>query len=50
MSTQSKSTSKYEAKEGLISKTYKLSCEVSEAFAKACNKAGVSQAKQLLRW
>lgn len=32
MSTQSKSTSKYEAKEGLISKTYKLSCEVSEAL------------------
>ena len=49
MSTQSKATRKYEAKVGLISKSYKLKREVVEAFAEACNKAGVSQAGQLTK-
>ena len=49
MSTQSKATRKYEAKIGLISKSYKLKREVVEAFAEACNKAGVSQASQLTK-
>lgn len=49
MSTQSKATRKYEAKVGLISKSYKLKREVVEAFAEACNKAGVSQASQLTK-
>lgn len=49
MSIQSEATRKYEAKVGLISKTYKLKREVVEAFAKACNKAGVSQAGQLTK-
>ena len=49
MSTQSKATRKYEAKIGLISKSYKLKQEVVETFAKACNKAGVSQASQLTK-
>jgi hypothetical protein len=49
MSTQSKATRKYEAKIGLISKSYKLKREVVEAFAKACNEAGVSQAGQLTK-
>lgn len=49
MSVQSKATRKYEAKVGLISKSYKLKREVVEAFAEACNKAGVSQASQLTK-
>lgn len=49
MSIQSKATRKYEAKVGLISKSYKLKREVVEAFAEACNKAGVSQASQLTK-
>ena len=35
------------AKAGLISKSYKLKRELVEAFADACEKAGVSQAGQL---
>ena len=49
MSIQSKATRKYEAKVGLISKSYKLKREVVETFAEACNKAGVSQAGQLTK-
>ena len=49
MSTQSKATRKYEAKVGLISKSYKLKREVVEAFSEACNRAGVSQASQLTK-
>lgn len=49
MSTQSKATRKYEAKVGLISKSYKLKREVIELFAEACKKAGVSQASQLTK-
>lgn len=49
MSTQSKATRKYEAKVGLISKSYKLKREVIELFAEACNKAGVSQSSQLTK-
>lgn len=40
---------KWNAKAGLISKSYKLKREVVEAFADACEKAGVSQAGQLSR-
>lgn len=40
---------KWNAKVGLISKSYKLKREVVEAFAKACNEAGVSQACQLTK-
>nr|DAY18888.1 MAG TPA: transcriptional repressor [Caudoviricetes sp.] len=49
MSIQSIATRKYEAKIGLISKSYKLKREVVEAFAEACNKVGVSQASQLTK-
>ena len=38
---------KWNAKAGLISKSYKLKRELVEAFADACEKAGVSQAGQL---
>lgn len=38
---------KWNSKAGLISKSYKLKRELVEAFADACEKAGVSQAGQL---
>lgn len=40
---------KWNAKAGLISKSYKLKRDLVEAFADACEKAGVSQAGQLSR-
>lgn len=49
MSVQSKATRKYEAKVGLISKSYKLKREVIDAFAEACKLEGVSQAGQLTK-
>lgn len=44
---QTKATEKYARKVGLISKSYKLRREVVDEFAKACEKAGVSQAAKL---
>lgn len=44
---QTVATRKYEAKAGWISKSYKLKKETVEAFARACDKAGVSQAGKL---
>jgi hypothetical protein len=38
---------KYEKKVGIIAKSYKLKRELTEAFAEACEKAGVSQAAQI---
>lgn len=38
---------KWNAKAGYISKSYKLKKENADAFAAACEKAGVSQAGQL---
>nr|DAI53979.1 MAG TPA: hypothetical protein [Caudoviricetes sp.] len=46
-SNQAKATRKYEAKVGLVSKSYKLKKEVVEAFASACEKRCVSQSGQL---
>ena len=46
-SKQSKATRKYEAKVGLISKSYKLRSELVKQFAEACEKAGTSQSAQL---
>ncbi len=44
---QTVATRKYEQKAGWISKSYKLKREMVEQFAKACKKAGVSQAGQI---
>lgn len=44
---QTKASSKYQQKVGLISKSYKLKKEVVEAFADACNQRGLSQSKVL---
>ncbi|MBQ5674471.1 MAG: hypothetical protein IIV45_05200 [Lachnospiraceae bacterium] len=38
---------KWNAKAGLISKSYKLKKELVDEFAEACEKAGTSQAAQL---
>ena len=46
-SNQAKATRKYEAKVGLVSKSYKLKKELVEAFADTCEKRGVSQSGQL---
>lgn len=48
-SKQSIATRKYEEKAGWMSKSYKMKRETVEAFAEACNKAGVSQAGQLMK-
>lgn len=48
-SKQSIATRKYETKAGWMSKSYKMKRETVEAFADACNKAGVSQAGQLMK-
>lgn len=44
---QTIATAKYEAKVGLVSKSYKLRSELVKQFAEACEKAGTSQAAQL---
>ena len=41
-------TEKYQKKAGWLSKSYKLKREVVEAFAEACEQAGVSQAGKLM--
>ncbi len=38
---------KWNAKAGLVSKSYKLKKELVDQFAQACEKAGVSQAGQI---
>nr|DAQ78266.1 MAG TPA: hypothetical protein [Caudoviricetes sp.] len=43
-SAQTRANEKYQSKAGYIAKTYKLKRELTEAFAQACEKAGVSQA------
>lgn len=44
---QTIATQKYNAKIGMVSKSYKLKKELVEEFAEACRKAGISQAAQL---
>lgn len=46
---QTLATRKYEKKAGWMSKSYKLKKEVVEAYAEACELAGVSQAGQLMK-
>lgn len=43
------SNERYQKKAGWRSKAYKLKLEVIEAYAEACDKAGVSQAGQLTK-
>lgn len=44
---QTVATKKYEQKAGFVSKSYKLRRELTEEFAKACQKKGVSAAGQI---
>lgn len=46
---QTIATGKYQKKAGIIAKSYKLKSELTEEFAKACEKVGVSQAAQLTK-
>jgi uncharacterized tellurite resistance protein B-like protein len=45
-----KATARYQAKKGLISKSYKLDKETVELFAEACEEAETSQAKELTKF
>lgn len=46
---QTIATKKYSKKAGWVSKSYKLRREVVDAYAEACEKAGVSAAGQLTK-
>lgn len=46
---QTKATEKYQKKKGYKAKAFKLKEEDIEAFEKACEKAGVSQASQITK-
>lgn len=46
---QTVATKKYQQKAGWIAKSYKLKRETVEAYAAACEKAGVSAAGQLTK-
>lgn len=48
-SKQTLRNQRYQNKAGWVSKSYKLKKETVEAFADACNKAGVSQAGQITK-
>ena len=48
-SKQTLRNKRYQDKAGWISKSYKLKKETVEAFAEACEKAGVSAAGQLTK-
>jgi len=45
-----KATARYQAKKGLISKSYKLDRETAELFAEACGEMETSQAKELTKF
>ena len=44
---QTIASEKYQQKIGLIAKSYKLKRTLTEEFAEACKKAGISQATQI---
>lgn len=46
-SKQTIASEKYQKKAGYISKSYKLKKDVTDRFAAACEKAGVSQAAKI---
>jgi len=45
-----KATARYQAKKGLISKSYKLDRETVELFAEACENKETSQSKELTKF
>lgn len=48
-SRQAIATRKYEAKVGLVAKSYKLKKELVDEFAETCKAIGVSQSAQLTK-
>lgn len=48
-SKQTQRSERYQKKAGWISKSYKLKKDVVDAYAEACEKAGVSAAGQLTK-
>lgn len=46
-SARSRAVRKYEAKIGMVSKTYKVNKEIAERFKEACQSMGISQSKAL---
>ena len=47
---QTRATTKWQKKKGLVSKSYKLPLDVVEAFAEACEENGISQSAQLTKY
>jgi len=45
-----RATARYQKKKGLISKSYKLSRDVVDEFAEACEEMGLSQAYVLTKY
>ena len=45
--SQTKATAKWQEKVGYVSKSYKLKRDLVEEFKNACDKKGITQAKQL---
>ena len=46
---QTVASAKYHEKAGYVSKSYKLKKEVADAFSEACEKIGISRARQLTK-
>ncbi len=47
---QTRATEKYQKKAGYMTKGFKLKRDVAEAFAEACENAGVSQASAITKF
>lgn len=47
--SQTKATKRYQEKNGLVSKSYKLKKELTIQFKEACERAGVGQAEQITK-
>jgi hypothetical protein len=43
-------TARYQRKNGLVSKSYKLDREVADEFAEACENVETSQSKELMKF
>ncbi|MBQ7615393.1 MAG: chemotaxis protein [Butyrivibrio sp.] len=44
---QTRASAKWQERQGIVAKSYKLKRELTERFAKACDIAGVSQAAKI---
>lgn len=47
---QTRATDRYQKRQGMVSKSYKLPIEVVEAFTEACSANDTSQAAQLTKY